>query len=97
MTNIVTENIEQPLDKIKETVDKLIARYSSHHGDEDYKKMKEMDYSHQYFEENINPGTQYNQIDSVKERKSKERNSKDRNSKEENPKEGNPKDRKSKN
>lgn len=44
MTNAVTENIEQPLDKIKETVDKLIARYSSSEAGEDkYKKMKEMD------------------------------------------------------
>ena len=32
LTNIVTENIEQPLDKIKNTVDKLIARYSSSDG-----------------------------------------------------------------
>jgi hypothetical protein len=43
MTNAVTENIEQPLDKIKETVDKLIARYSSSDGGEErYRKMKEM-------------------------------------------------------
>lgn len=44
MTNVVTENIEQPLDKIKETVDKIIARYSSSDGGEDkYRKMQEME------------------------------------------------------
>jgi len=83
MTNAVTENIEQPLDKIKDTVDKIIARYStSDNGEERYRKMKEMENNQrESFDEFVNPSTQYGQIDGTKEANSKDK--KGRSSKEE--------------
>ena len=50
--NFVEAQVEESVDKVKETIDHIIERYKSDTQSEEYKKMKELDDRKQNLDEN---------------------------------------------